>query len=68
MRAGRALLAAAHAPSPLERSLAATRVALSVMADALRPSSDPQDAPMLTLGHHYISVRHVADGERDGQG
>lgn len=61
-RAGRGLLAAAHAPSPLERLLAATRAALSLLADALRPSGDPQDAPVLTLGHHYVSVRRVEAG------
>jgi len=63
MRGSRALLAAARAPSPLERLLACIRIALSLMADALRPSGDPQDTPVMTLGHHYISVRDVADPE-----
>jgi hypothetical protein len=63
MRGGRGLLAAARAPSPLDRLLAAVRVALGLLADALRPSADPQDAPLITLGHHYISLREVPDGE-----
>jgi hypothetical protein len=60
MRGGRALLTAARAPSPLERLLASTRAALSLLADVLRPSGDPQDTPVMTLGHHYISVREVS--------
>ncbi|KAI8475995.1 MAG: hypothetical protein J3K34DRAFT_516911 [Monoraphidium minutum] len=59
MRGGRSLLAAFRAPTPLERLLAATRAALGLLADALRSSADPQDAPMLTLGHHYVSCRDV---------
>lgn len=63
MRGGRALLAAARAPSPLERLLAATRAAIGLLADALRPSLEPTDTPVITLGSHYISVREVAEGE-----
>jgi hypothetical protein len=60
MRGGRALFAAFRAPTPLERLLACVRVALGLLADALRSSSDPQDAPVVTLGHHYVSCRDVA--------
>jgi hypothetical protein len=42
MRGGRGLLAAARAPSPLERLLGAARLALGLLADTLRPSADPQ--------------------------
>lgn len=62
MRTGAALLAAARAAPPLERALAVTRAALALAVDALRPSGDPQDAPLLTLGHHYISLREVPEG------
>lgn len=60
MRGGRAMFAAFCAPTPLERLLAAARVALQLLADALRSSTDPQDTPVLTLGHHLISCRDVA--------
>lgn len=67
MRGGRVLLAAARGPSPLERLLACTRVALGLLADALRVSGDPQDIPVLTLGNHYISCRDVTAAAGEGR-
>jgi hypothetical protein len=59
MRHSQLLAAAAQPQEPLERLLAAAKLALVFTTDILRSSSDPFAVPTTVLGQHYMSSRLV---------
>jgi hypothetical protein len=59
MRHAKLLQATAQAPESLERFLSTVKLAITLLTDLLRPSTDPMDSPIMVLGHHYISSRQL---------